>query len=487
LDFVTFDSYLNHPREEAYNIFQDEKNLKTFKRLLTMLLILFFIITAISIGESLSFHAGVIMYLINLLFTGFLWTGYKRLVNLKNIRKYIYAFIIIELVIMMTTGLVRPDEHAEEKSTAPLGWQQQENGLLQIDTVKTDSNSVISVKTGDPEGSFETVIFFFSITLLFFRLSRNELVQLYLLTITLPLIFELVISSGVDSDYVPFVILSLVFFTIAYTSERKRYKQFYSQYDFHYGKNFESMRMKRELDSARKIQLSMLPDREARIGDVEICGISIPASEVGGDYFDYFKVSESKIGVFICDVSGHGVASALLLSGLRSCMHLILEETTNPQEVMEKLNRMVRKTQNRKMFVTAIFAIIDTEKNTCELFNAGHLPPYKISGSSGEIFKIKQHGITLGAIEKLTSESNNSRVVFEFNKNDTLVLYTDGVNEAMNAGRQEYGFEKIENIINMHSEKNPHEILNSLVDDIKNFVNDTSQRDDITILTVGRS
>lgn len=486
MDFVTFDRYLHHPREEAYSIFQDEKNLKTFKRLLTALLILFFIVTAITIGESLSIHGGTIMYILNLIFIGILWAGYKRIFNLKNIRRYIYIFLIVQLVLMMTTGLVRPDEQDDEKKTTSLG-NTQRDGLLRIDTIRTDSNEMINVKAGDPEGSFESVIFFFAITLLFFRLSRNELVQLYLLTIALPLIFELVISGGINSDYVPFVVLSLVFFTIAYTSERKRNKQFYSQYDFHYGKNFESMRMKRELDSARKIQLSMLPDREAKIGDVEICGVSIPASEVGGDYFDYFKISENKIGVFICDVSGHGVASALLLSGLRSCMHLILEETTDPQEVMEKLNRMVRKTQNRKMFVTAIFAIIDTEKNTCELFNAGHLPPYKISGSSGEIFKIKQHGITLGAIEKLTSESNNSRVVFEFNKNDTLVLYTDGVNEAMNAGRQEYGFEKIENIINSNSDKNPHEILNNLVDDIKRFVNDTSQRDDITILTVGRN
>jgi sigma-B regulation protein RsbU (phosphoserine phosphatase) len=207
---------------------------------------------------------------------------------------------------------------------------------------------------------------------------------------------------------------------------------------------------------------------------------------VGGDYFDYFKLSDNKLGVFICDVSGHGVASGLMLSGLRSCMHLILEDEDEPRIVMEKLNRMVRKTQQRKMFVTAVFALIDTEKGECRLFNAGHLPPYKISGDAGEIFKIKKHGITLGAIDSLTIPEADSEVIFDFNKGDKIVFYTDGVSEAMDKIKQEYGFDRIEEILQQNTDKSPEELVTILNNDVRDFMGQSEQIDDLTILIIGR-
>ena len=246
-------------------------------------------------------------------------------------------------------------------------------------------------------------------------------------------------------------------------------------------------RMKKELNYAREIQLSMLPENEAVIGDLEIAAVSLPASEVGGDYFDYFQVSENEVGIFICDVSGHGVASGLLLSGLRSCMHLILEDNTKPGIVIEKLNRMIRKTQNRKMFVTAIFAIIDVQKNKCYLYNAGHLPPYKISGESKEIFKIKKHGIALGAMKTVESEGSNNEVVFDFKKNDKIIFYTDGVNEAMDDKLMEYGLDNLELYLNNNADKKASELLNGLVSDVKKFSKNTNQRDDLTLLIIQRN
>jgi len=223
------------------------------------------------------------------------------------------------------------------------------------------------------------------------------------------------------------------------------------------------------------------------IGDLEIAAISIPATEVGGDYFDYFKVSETEVGIFICDVSGHGVASGLLLSGLRSCMHLILEDNTNPKIVIEKLNRMIRKTQNRKMFVTAIFAIIDLEKNKCMLYNAGHLPPYKISGESKEIFKIRKHGLALGAMNIIEAAGTDNDVVIDFNKNDKIVFYTDGANEAMNESKAEYGLENLESYLNNNADQKANVLLNGIIADIKKFTGKSNQRDDLTFLIVQRN
>jgi sigma-B regulation protein RsbU (phosphoserine phosphatase) len=283
------------------------------------------------------------------------------------------------------------------------------------------------------------------------------------------------------------LVTTLLCFVISYSSENKRHKKFNREYEIYFKRHSETIRMKKELDYAREIQLSMLPESTKIIGDLQIAATSIPASEVGGDYYDYFNINDDLTGIFICDVSGHGVASALLLSGLRSCMHLILEDTSNPKEVFIKLNRMVRRTQNRKMFVTAVFAVIDTKNNKCTLFNAGHLPPYKISGESHELFKVKRHGITLGAVDNFISDEEDNLVTFDFKKGDKLLLYTDGIIEAMDNVKNEYGFARLEDFLYQNTESSPSDLLDGLIKDVNKFSDGAEQVDDISILVLSRN
>ncbi|MFA5404989.1 MAG: PP2C family protein-serine/threonine phosphatase [Ignavibacteria bacterium] len=356
-----------------------------------------------------------------------------------------------------------------------------------IENEKKDFNITINDKEDEPD-NVASLVFIFCLMIIFFRLSRNEIIQLFTIAFGIPIITELLVYNNFSVwDKVTSLTIAGVFFIIAYSTETKRKKKFVARLDTYSKRHMETHRMKKELGYAREIQLSMLPPCEAKFGDLEIAATSVPTYEVGGDYFDYFKISENLIGLFICDVSGHGVTSALLLSGLRSCMHLILEETNNPKEVFIKLNRMIRKTQNKKMFVTAIFAVIDLKKNTCSLFNAGHLPPYKISAESNELFKIKRHGITLGAVDDISQDMGDTEVTFEFKKNDKLIFYTDGVSEAMDSNKKEYGFEKLEMFLNTNADKCPSELLNLLLEDVNNFTKDTEQKDDMSIMIIGRS
>ncbi len=374
----------------------------------------------------------------------------------------------------------KDEEEIKESKT------KKEQAVQPKDTVKSDGLT-ISMNTDKDKSVFE-YFFMFGIMVLVFRFSKQEIIQLFVIGLSVSLIIMFIIKSEFAPDNViPNLIMGILMFAITFPTERKRQKKFYEQYDFQYNKNYESLRMKKELDYAREIQLSMLPENEAVIGDLEIAAVSLPASEVGGDYFDYFKISENEIGIFICDVSGHGVASGLLLSGLRSCMHLILEDNTKPGIVIEKLNRMIRKTQNRKMFVTAIFAIIDVEKNKCYLYNAGHLPPYKISGESKEIFKIRKHGIALGAMKTVEFTGQDNEVVFDFNKRDKIIFYTDGVNEAMDNKLTEYGLDNLELYLNNNADKKASDLLNGLVGDVKKFCGNINQRDDLTLLIVQRN
>ncbi|MBL7127950.1 MAG: SpoIIE family protein phosphatase [Ignavibacteria bacterium] len=481
---LTFDKYLDYTKEEAYTLFCNEKNLKILRRFVYVLIVVFGIVLLVnSLGISF-FSISAMLMLFSCLASLFLGIYYKKIFSISNVRKYIFTILIATLLIFLITNVIERVFYPEQDKLIENVSKVEDKGESKVN----DSGDIVIGDDERDSKSYTDIIFFFAIAILFFKLSRNEITQFYALIIGLPLITELIIFNSFETlKNVPVIIFTVLFYVIALTAESKRRKTFCKQYDYYHKKDFESHRMKKELNYAREIQLSMLPEREARFGDLEISAISIPATEVGGDYFDYFKISDDKVGVFICDVSGHGVASALLLSGLRSCMHLILEETSDPKEVFEKLNRMIRKTQNRKMFVTAVFTVIDMKKNTCILYNAGHLPPYKISGDSSELFKIKRHGITLGAMESIEPSNETNEMEFDFNKNDKLIFYTDGVNEALNSDKSEYGFEKLESFLNTNADRKPNDLLKKLVSDVNNFTQDTAQKDDLTILTIGRN
>ena len=180
------------------------------------------------------------------------------------------------------------------------------------------------------------------------------------------------------------------------------------------------------------------------------------------------------------------MASALLLSGLRSSMHVILEDSKNPKYIFEKLNRMIRKTQSKKMFVTAIFGVINTATNKISLFNAGHLPPYKIDGKSNELLKISRHGVTLGALDEIAPETLDSEVTLDFEQGDKLFFYTDGLSEAMDTKKNEFGFENIERLLYSNLNKSPSEILDAFISGVNNFSKEALQQDDMTIVVISR-
>ncbi len=487
----TFDKYLTLPREQAYNQYLDERNLKIFKVMLVIFSFIYSIAVIVNLVDNQSLNLALIITLINLIFIISARILFKKFFNLSNIRRSIFIFLILQLFISISIEVLYPEDNDSEDSTEQVDQKGDKKKSKKQETIVDSSSSKGGVQFSmgrKNDDSFVQYIVFFGIMVLIFRFSRTEIIQLFAVSTGVSVLALFFLNSNFSTtSSLPNLIMAMMFFIIAITSEKKRQRKFFEQYDIYYAKNYENIRMKKELNYAREIQLSMLPENDAVIGDIEISGISLPASEVGGDYFDYFKISEREVGIFICDVSGHGVASGLLLSGLRSCMHLILEDNTNPKFIIEKLNRMIRKTQSRKMFVTAIFAVIDTDKNKCMLFNAGHLPPYKISGESKEIFKIKKHGLALGAMNTVEAEGASNEVVFDFNKGDKLVLYTDGVNEAMNNSRSEYGLDNIEQYLNNNADKKTNELLKGLIDDVKKFTNNSMQRDDLSLLIIQRN
>lgn len=485
------DKYLEYPKDKAYSFVLDEENLRVFRKFLVFLIIAlgFFIIIVSSQGH-VPLYLFLPVFSLNLLIALVLRIFYNKIFNINNIRKYLLIFLVIQFGFFLSGEFIEfvyPSYKTVQEQ--PVTNDNQASQAPQTsDSNSSSGDDDVNVNLSVGNERFSDLIFALLFLIVFFKFTRNDYILFFSIAILVPTILDLIFYQGLDAGTsIPGISISLMVFIVSVLVELKRYREFSTEYSYSYKKNFETIRMRKELASAREIQLSMLPQNNHKTSEFEIAGISLPATEVGGDYFDYFEISDTKIGLFICDVSGHGVASGLLLSGLRSCMHMILEDTSEPKIVMEKLNRMMRKTQNRKMFVTAVFAVVDLENNKCEFFNAGHLPPYKISGTTNEIFKIKKHSITLGAMDSIFEKGNDREVKFDFNKNDKLVLYTDGVNEAMNGEKHEYGFENIEKILYANTDKNANELLNVLVKDVEKFTNGSVQRDDLTILIIGRN
>ena len=483
---LSFEKYILLPSEEALTEYKDEKNLKSLRIFLVIVSSLFLVIAAVYAFQAGPFSVSAIFNFVLSLSALLLRKYFNKIFSIKNARRSSYIFLITFLITLMISHILI-DVTAVKKETVNIKFGPEPKSS-KTGIIKNTESDETDTQSDDKKSSdnFTDTLFFFGISVLFFRFSRNELIQLFSLGFGVTFATLFIFRGAIVSENIPNFIFASLLCVIALTSESKIRKKFLKQYNHFRSRHSDNIRIKQELNYAREMQLSMLPERNAKIEDIEISAISIPASEVGGDYFDYFKITDSKVGIFICDVSGHGVVSALLLSGLRSCMHLILEETSNPREVFYKLNRMIRKTQNRKMFVTAIFAVIDIKANTCSLFNAGHQPPYKISGDSNELYKIRKHGLALGAADILEKIEGESEVEFEFKKNDKLLFYTDGLTEAMNPSRQEFGFEKLENFLNENADKSSDILLGNLQNFVEGYTQNTTQIDDLTIIVIGR-
>jgi phosphoserine phosphatase RsbU/P len=235
----------------------------------------------------------------------------------------------------------------------------------------------------------------------------------------------------------------------------------------------EKERMSNELKDARNIQVNLFPKNPPQIPGFNITGICLPCLEVGGDWYDFIPLQDGKLGIVLADVSGKGMGAALLMSSTRSLLRLIANTTHSPGEVLKRLNEILIKDFPSARFVTMIYAVLNPKKQKLVFANAGHLNPLLVD-SSGNNFLETTDGLPLGIAESSFSE----REVI-FNSGSRLILYTDGVTEAMNSAEEEYGSERLL----IHSNESSVSIQ-SIISDVNNFTSGYKQSDDVTVVMV---
>ena len=284
--------------------------------------------------------------------------------------------------------------------------------------------------------------------------------------------YELLVGLTLDTG---------VLLTISVAITRRLRREFLEQWRRDRQRHRERTRMRQELESAKRIQLQMLPRQEPQVGWLDISSLSLPATEVGGDYYDYFPLSPTKLALVVGDVAGHGVGSGILLSGVRSCLYLLHEYEADSQEIMQRLDHIVKQTTSERMFFTLLYAVFDAEAKTLTVSTAGHPPGVFFSPSTSRLEELGTPALPLGT--GLATRPSVQTV--PFTSGDTFVFYTDGLSEVTDARGSSYGYERLfERVARLAPEKGSRALREALLLDIWSFKGDSEQTDDLTMVVV---
>jgi serine phosphatase RsbU (regulator of sigma subunit) len=242
----------------------------------------------------------------------------------------------------------------------------------------------------------------------------------------------------------------------------------------------ERARMRQELDFARELQLAMLPRETPQVPWLDIAALSLPASEVGGDYYDFFELDRDRLVVVVGDVAGHGLASGIVLSGVRSCLTLLSEDLRDPVAVIERLHRMVRHTARHRMLVTLSILLLDHETGQAVLTSAGH-PPILLRRGTGQVEEIGISSLPLGATLLETFETRT----FPVGEGDVLLLQTDGVYETSDDEGEQFGLDRLVERLEAHDPTRGSSTLrDAILRDLWEFRGSAAQQDDLTMVTL---
>lgn len=241
-------------------------------------------------------------------------------------------------------------------------------------------------------------------------------------------------------------------------------------------------KIEEELKIAKGIQTGLLPKKDFSIDKLDIAGFSEPAKIIGGDFYDLIKLSDTKLLLVIGDVSGKGIPAALYMSKVQAMIQFASQMFENPRDILIEVNKQIFEQIDRKSFITMVIALFDLEKMTVKISRAGHNPV--LFSKNGHIDILKNTGLGLGMEKGTFFEPNLEVTEIGFNPGNMFLFYSDGLNEAMNIHRAEFGLENVIKIISENKSKPSKDIQTSLLNAVGNFRGDAEQNDDITFVVV---
>jgi len=247
-----------------------------------------------------------------------------------------------------------------------------------------------------------------------------------------------------------------------------------------YRKVLRQQHAESELELARAVVDTLLPRAFPLAEGLDIYGMTIPVREVGGDYFDFIDSITDRLGLIIADVSGKGLAAALIMVSFRAYIHATVINDLAMRIVMSRVNRLVYESTDGDRFITTFYGLIDPEHRRLLYINAGHNPPLLLR-ADGSSELLRDGGVPLGVFV----DSRYSESVVNLRSGDILILYTDGLVEARNSDDQDFGLEGLERVVRANSGKRAHQICESVAGSVREYAADIGGlEDDLTISVI---
>jgi sigma-B regulation protein RsbU (phosphoserine phosphatase) len=246
----------------------------------------------------------------------------------------------------------------------------------------------------------------------------------------------------------------------------------------------EKRRIDEDLAVAHEIQRILLPTNAPDINGYQIAGMNVPARQVSGDYYDYVEVDATHCGVAIADVSGKGVPASLIMAMCRSVLRTQAAGQLSPAKVLHAVNAQLYPDIKEDMFISMAYAILDRETSTVTLCRAGHDAPLLYRAKDRSISRINPPGMALGidSGNVFNRVTNDFSVVLE--PDDCLILYTDGITEALDGVGDEFGMQRVIESVVGSAPEGAAEIITRLTDDVRAFIGAHPQHDDITLIAI---
>lgn len=239
--------------------------------------------------------------------------------------------------------------------------------------------------------------------------------------------------------------------------------------------------MQEELRLAYDIQTNLLPAAPPEVAGYDVAGRSIPAKVVGGDYFDFIPVDCDTLAFCLGDVSGKGMPAALLMSNLQAAIRSLTMRQVSIPECLDLANNHIFHNSTPEKFVTFFYAALDTRNHRLAYANAGHNHPLLIR-PEGSHRTLETGGLALGCMGGVSYEEES----FDFNPGERLVIYSDGISEAMNADGEEFGEERLLRVVKGYPGRSAADMLDTVFQQVQMFTGDEPQMDDMTVVILQR-
>ena len=243
----------------------------------------------------------------------------------------------------------------------------------------------------------------------------------------------------------------------------------------------ERERLEFELELSTKVQQALLPQQAMEIPGMEVAAFSRPAAIVGGDYFDFYRFRDGAYGLLIADVAGHGMSSSLIMASLQASLRILVPDYDSPVDVVRRLNQLFYHNINMTSFVSLFLARFDPQTRQLTYCNAGHNPPLLVrpqSNGQEPLSWLRPTGAAIGLVEEV--EFGTETVTLA--PGDLLLLYTDGVTEAMNPQDEEFGQDRLAELLRQNSYQPAQELIGRLRDQLSEFTANQPLADDTTIV-----